>query len=182
MKWGLFLAIQITPDCSITTVRGAAMAKKKSQDILELILADHREVENLFSKLEKAKNPEQLYSLFNQLYKAVNLHARAEELVFYPSLREFEDTDDIIEEAEAEHEEAAAMLEEMKALNPDSEEFPERIAELKEALMHHLHEEESEVFEIIRESMDEQELSELGQEFQQAKTKLEAEINEAASR
>ncbi len=158
------------------------MAKKKSQDILELILADHREVENLFSKIEKAKNPEQFYSFFTQIYKELNLHSRAEELVFYPALREFEDTDDIIEEAEAEHEEAAAMLEEMKALSPDSEEFPDRIAELKEAVMHHLQEEESEVFEIIRDYMDEEELSALGQEFQQAKTKLEAEINEAAPR
>lgn len=158
------------------------MAKKKSQDILELILADHRQVEKLFSQVEKAKNPEQFYSLFTQLYKELNLHARAEELVFYPALREFEDTDDIIEEAEAEHEEAAAMLEEMKALGPDSEEFPDRIAELKEAVMHHLQEEESEVFEIIRDYMDEEELSALGQEFQQAKTKLEAEINEAAPR
>lgn len=158
------------------------MAKKKSQDILELILADHRQFEKLFSQVEKAKKSEQLDSLFNQIYKELNLHSRAEELVFYPALREFEDTDDIIEEAEAEHEEAAAMLEELKALGPDAEEFPDRIAELKEAVMHHLQEEESEVFEIIRDYMDEEELSALGQEFQQAKTKLEAEINEAASR
>lgn len=158
------------------------MAKKKSQDILELILADHRQFEKLFSQVEKAKKSEQVDSLFNQIYKELNLHSRAEELVFYPALREFEDTDDIIEEAEAEHEEAAAMLEELKALGPDSEEFPDRIAELKEAVMHHLQEEESEVFEIIRDYMDEEELSALGQEFQQAKTKLEAEINEAASR
>ncbi|HEY9748323.1 MAG TPA: hemerythrin domain-containing protein [Allocoleopsis sp.] len=158
------------------------MAKSKNSDLLALITTDHREVEQLFAKLEKTSSTEQLYESFNQLYKEINLHARAEELVFYPALREYEDTDEMIEEAEAEHEESAALLEEIKALSPESDEFQDKISELKAAFMHHVQEEESEVFETVRDCMDEQQLKQLGQEFQQAKTKLEADIVEAVSR
>ncbi|MBD1860313.1 MULTISPECIES: hemerythrin domain-containing protein [Trichocoleus] len=157
------------------------MAKDKNQNILDLIATDHRKVEQIFSQIESASNLEQLYRYFNQLYKEVNLHARAEELVFYPGLREYEDTDAMIAEAESEHEEAAALLEEIKALSPDSAEFKEKIAELKKAILHHVQEEESEVFETARDGMDEQQLKQLGQEFQEAKTKLEDEVVEAAS-
>ena len=157
------------------------MAKGKNQDILELITTDHREVEQLFAQIEGASKLEQLYECFNQLYKELNLHSRAEELVFYPALREYEDTDEMIEEAESEHEEAAALLEELKALSPDSPEFQDKVAELKEAVLHHVQEEESEVFETARDCLEPQQLTQLGQEFRQAKTKLEAEIVEAAS-
>ena len=157
------------------------MAKGKNQDILELLTTDHREVEQILSRIQSASNSEQLYEFFNQLYKELNLHARAEELVFYPALREYEDTDEMIEEAEAEHEESAALLEEIKALSPDSAEFQAKISELKEAFLHHVQEEESEVFETVRDCMDEPQLKQLAQEFQQAKTKIEADIVEAAS-
>lgn len=158
------------------------MAKGKKQDILALISADHRKVEGIFSQIESAKKPDDVYKLFNEIYQELNLHARAEELVFYPSLREFEDTDDLIEEAESEHEEVEVMLEEIKALSPNAEDFMDRIAELKEAVQHHVQEEENEVFEVIRESFDNQELQALGLEFQEAKTKLAAEIAESAAR
>lgn len=158
------------------------MAKGKNQDILALISADHRKVEEIFGKIESAKKPEAVYKLFNEIYQELNLHSRAEELVFYPSLREFEDTDDLIEEAESEHEEVEVMLEEIKALSPDDADFMDRIAELKEAVQHHVQEEENEVFEVIREALDSQELQALGVEFQEAKTKLAAEIAESAAR
>jgi len=157
------------------------MAKGKNQDILELIAADHREVERIFAQLESATNLEKLYQSFNELYKELNLHARAEELVFYPGLREYEDTNEMIEEAESEHEEAAALLEEIKSLSPDLPEFKTKVAELKRAVLHHVQEEEAEVFETARDCLDDQQLKQLGQEFQQAKTKLEDEIVEAAS-
>ena len=79
------------------------------------------------------------------------------------------------------YEEAAALLEEIKALSPDSPEFQDKVAELKKAVLHHVQEEESEVFETARDCLEPQQLTQLGQEFQQAKTKLEDEVIEAAS-
>ncbi|MDZ8185954.1 MAG: hemerythrin domain-containing protein [Nostoc sp. ChiSLP02] len=157
------------------------MAKSKATDILSLIEAEHRQVEQLFAQAQKAKGSK-LQETFNQLYKALNLHARTEELVFYPALREYEETEEYIEEAEEEHEDVSLLLEEIKALQPSDPEFKEKISELKEAVEHHVEEEESEIFNAVRESIDEQYLVELGQEFQKAKAQLEPEIEAALTR
>lgn len=155
-----------------------AKSQSKSQaatDILSLIEADHRQVEELFAQAEKAKG-KKLQDCFKQIYKAMNLHAQAEEVVFYPAMREYEETAQYIEEAEEEHTSVKVMLEQMKAMEPGDEDFADMMMDLKDAIMHHVEEEESEIFDTIRECMDEEVLQSLGQEFQQTKTSLEADV------
>ncbi|MBE8991098.1 hemerythrin domain-containing protein [Nostoc sp. LEGE 12450] len=152
--------------------------KDKSTDILALIEAEHRQVEKLFAEVEKAKG-EKLVEQFNQIYVALILHARTEELVFYPALREYEETEQYVEEAEEEHEEVSVILEEIKALKPTDPEFKEKMSELKETFEHHTEEEESEIFNAVRECMSDKELTELGQEFQETKAKLVSNVEAA---
>lgn len=148
-------------------------------NILELIEQDHRKVESLLEEIKKTKDAKKKMKLFNDIYKEVNLHAKAEELVFYPAMREYDDTAEYIEEAEEEHEDAEALLEEMKEFNPKDAEFKEKLEELTEAIQHHVEEEESEIFKAVRKCIDEQQLNTLGEEFQAAKGKLQAEVQEA---
>jgi hemerythrin superfamily protein len=148
----------------------------KAKDVLALIEADHRKVEELFEQLEKAKSAKKTYEFLTQIYKEVNLHARAEELVFYPAMREYDETTEFIEEAESEHEEAEILLEQIKGMSPSDEQFQDKIEQLKEAIQHHVEEEESEIFKAVRECMDADQLKSLGQEFQEAKSKLEQEV------
>lgn len=145
-------------------------------DIFELLKADHRKVEALFSEIEKTDNAEKLYKSFNQLYKELNVHSQAEELTFYPALRECEGTEDMLEEAEAEHVEAEELLEEIKKLSPTSSEFKNKMIELKEAVQHHVQEEESEIFSKVRQCLKPQALKQIEREFKQTKSKLEEEI------
>lgn len=154
------------------------MAKSQTKNILSLIEAEHRQVEKLFAEAEKADSNE-LYECFNEIYKALTLHARSEELVFYPAMREYEETEKYIEEAEAEHEEAKILLEEIKSLKPTDSEFKTKIKSLKKAVQHHVEEEEKEIFKAISECMTDKQLSDLGQEFQKTKTKLEEEVKTA---
>lgn len=151
------------------------MAKTKSTDILTLLETEHRQVEQLFQELEKAKGNKRS-ECFQQIYKALNLHARTEELVFYSALREYEETEEYIEDAEAEHEEVAVILEEIKALKPTDSEFLEKIRELKQAVEDHVEEEENEIFNAVRECMSNKQLTELAEEFQNAKAKLEPDV------
>ncbi|MGV0107071.1 Hemerythrin HHE cation binding domain protein [Nostoc sp. DSM 114160] len=155
-----------------------AKTKAKSTDILSLIEAEHRQIEKLFAEAEKAKGAK-LVEQFNQIYIEAILHARTEELVFYPALREYEETEEYVEEAEEEHEEISVILEEIKALKPNNPEFKEKMSELKETLEHHVKEEESEIFNAVRECMSEQELTELGQEFEETKAKLVSNVEAA---
>ncbi|MDZ8096164.1 MAG: hemerythrin domain-containing protein [Nostoc sp. DedQUE05] len=155
-----------------------AKTKAKSTDILSLIEAEHRQVEKLFAEAEKAKGAK-LVEQFNQIYIELILHARTEELVFYPALREYEETEKYVEEAEEEHEEISVILEEIKSLKPNNPEFREKISELKETLEHHVKEEENEIFHAVRECMSDRELTELGQEFQEIKAKLTSNVEAA---
>lgn len=157
------------------------MAKNKATDIISLIEAEHRQVEKLFSEIEKAKK-NKILECFQEIYKALNLHARTEELAFYPALREYEETEQYVEDAEEEHDEVSVMLEEIKAIKPNEPEFLEKISELQEAVQHHVEEEESEIFNAVRECMSDKQLTELGKEFQEAKAKLKPDVEAALAK
>ena len=151
-------------------------------NILELIQSDHRKVENLFSEIENANDDDRVYGYFNQLYKELTLHSHSEEMTLYPAMREYEETEDMIEEAEEEHVEAEELLEEIKSLSPGSTEFKAKIRELKEAVMHHVEEEETEIFPAVSECMSDEEMQELAEEFQEVKSKLQSDVTDAVSR
>lgn len=148
----------------------------KTKDILALIEADHRKVEELFAEFEGTKDAKKSQQIFNQIYKELTLHAKAEELVFYPAMQEYDEAQEYIEEAEEEHDSAKVLLEQMKALKPKDAEFQTKMQQLKESVTHHVGEEESEIFDVVRECMDDEELKALAQEFKAAKTRLESDI------
>lgn len=148
----------------------------KTKDVLALIEADHRKVEELFAELESAKDAKKGQQIFKEIYKELTLHAKAEELVFYPAMQEYDEAQEYIEEAEEEHNSVKILLEQMKGLKSNDAEFQTKMKHLKESVTHHVEEEESEIFEVVRECMDEEELQELAQEFKAAKTRLESDI------
>lgn len=151
------------------------MANTNAKDILSLIEADHKKVEQLFKETETASGAK-AHECFNQIYKELTLHAGAEELVFYPAMREHEKTRQYTEAAEQEHNSAKILLEQMKSLNPNDKEFKTKMMHLKETMLHHIKEEESEIFDAVRGSIKQENLQQLGQEFQSVKTKMEPDV------
>lgn len=156
------------------------MAKKQAQDILSLLEADHEKAEQLFEDMEGASGSK-AHNCFNQIYKELTLHAKAEELVFYPAMQEYEETKQYVEEAEAEHNSVKILLEQMKELNPGNDEFKTKLMYLQETMLHHIEEEESDLFDAVQSCMDEEMLQKLGQEFQSTKATLESEVEMALS-
>lgn len=151
------------------------MTATQANNILSLIEIDHRKVEQLFKEIESAKGAKAI-ECFNQIYTELTLHAKAEELVFYPAMQSYEAAKQQIEEAEAEHNSAKILLEQMKLFNPANSEFQTKLMHLKQTTLHHVKEEEQEIFELVRESIEESELHQLGQEFQAAKSRLKADV------
>ena len=49
--------------------------------------ADHRKVEELFEKFEKAKDDDQKRKLAEQVCTELKIHTMIEEEIFYPALR-----------------------------------------------------------------------------------------------
>jgi hemerythrin superfamily protein len=163
---------------SVSKVKDGYTRSKDKMDILDLIKKDHRKIETLFSAIETTDDTQKLYECFNQLYEEINLHAEVEEQTFYPAILEYcENTEEVIDEAQNDHDEAKQLLEEIESLSPTSAEFKQKIRELKQVIQHHVQSEENQVFSSARQCITEEERSQLGSDFEAVKSQLQSDMS-----
>src|SRR5438552_9055732 len=122
--------------------RRVQAGKETAMDIFSLIKTDHQEVAGLFKKLHDAQGSRATCEqLFAQLKEAIELHAHAEEQVFYPALQEDDVTEEIVEEALEDHQLVAELLEELATTPKDHEAWNEKLQILEENVQEHVDEE-----------------------------------------
>ena len=134
-------------------------------NITELLKADHREVDSLIAQLEGGADHE----TFGKLKNAIQMHAKIEEGILYPALEDFDETEDLIEEAYQEHDEVDDLLMEMGDTEPQSDEFQGLLAQLKDSIQHHVEEEENELFPNAESLLGTETLEEMGNRAEQVK-------------
>jgi len=117
-------------------------------DVTKLLEADHRHVEDLFQRIEKAYGDARS-PMIDDLARSLRAHMELEEAVVYPSLMPITG-DESVEEARTEHELARQALEEVLHLAPDEPGFGAALDAAKAGVDHHVHEEEQEVFPALR--------------------------------
>ena len=145
---------------------------KKDMNIQDAIRLDHAKVNTLFTELVASNDPQKIQEYFGQFYKDLSVHAEAEEQVVYPRVRPFygqHDTQELYDEQA----EVKRMLDEIKAINPSSSQFKEKIKELMEAVGDHIRQEESTMFAAIRNNLSTEQSEQLATEFKAAKVKLQ---------
>ena len=139
-------------------------------DIYSLIKKDHQEVANLFRRLKAAEGfSETSEQLFAQLREELELHAHAEERVWYPALREAEGTQELVEEALDAHELVQELLDELAASRMDDEAWNEKLEVLDEHVEDHIEAEEGDIFDVARQLFSVEQAAELAQRWQMAK-------------
>ena len=138
---------------------------------IELLKQDHQEAAGMMDELETADKGSMNITrdTFRQLKEALTLHTQIEEQVFYPALEQHEETQDMVSEAHSEHNEVKEMLAEMTALNPGSDEFMDKLTELRDSIEHHVEEEENEMFPKAERVLGESRLREMGRQMEQMK-------------
>jgi hemerythrin-like domain-containing protein len=137
---------------------------------IEILMQDHKEAADLMDQLETAdKGDRSAKNIFLQLKEALTLHTQIEERIFYPELKNHEETRDMIPEAFEEHQEVKDMLEEMTRLNAGDDEFMDKFTELRDSVEHHVEEEESEMFPKAEQALGQSRLQEIGRQIQQMK-------------
>ena len=143
-----------------------------SRDVVELILADHREFERLFRALRN--RDEQRQARLRELADLLVAHAEAEEREVYPQLKRAapEEREEIAHghEEHLDGHEALAALQEVS--DADQDVFEERLEELVETVMHHVDEEERDVLNAAREHVEESTRQRLGDAFLQTRNDL----------
>jgi iron-sulfur cluster repair protein YtfE (RIC family) len=117
-------------------------------DVTRMLEADHRQVEDLFARIEKAQGAER-QPLIDQLAKALLAHMELEESVVYPAMKPVTG-DEAFEEANTEHELGRSTLQEMVRLAPDEPGFGAALDATRAGISHHVDEEEHEVFPTLR--------------------------------
>ncbi|HET9236672.1 MAG TPA: hemerythrin domain-containing protein [Oligoflexus sp.] len=129
---------------------------------LELLIAQHREVDALFAAYEEAgekafRTKEKIYE---KIAEKLRLHAELEEKHFYPSAERLDAA--LVREAEEEHQVLKEMLAKIDELAAEDSTFDAKVTVLKELIEHHVREEERELFPECKSKMPEEKLKEIG--------------------
>ena len=146
-------------------------------DVLSLLAADHRDVTKMFEQFEKMKkdgDDESKQTLIERACSALTLHTRLEEEIFYPAAREMLQETDLLDEAEVEHATAKQLITELNAMQPGDELYEAKFTVLSEYVMHHIQEEEKQIFPKIKKAGID--LDGLADELRHRKTELREEL------
>ncbi|HEX5477182.1 MAG TPA: hemerythrin domain-containing protein [Burkholderiales bacterium] len=117
---------------------------------LELLRRDHEEVQQMFHRYTSASGTEQ-ERLCSEMVEALKLHARIEEEVFYPYVRAASGRQDLVEEANVEHEASKTLIADLES-GRNGLHRQAVVKVLSEYLGHHIREEEERIFPLIESS------------------------------
>jgi hemerythrin superfamily protein len=162
-----------------TTAAKAAAATQAAKDAAALLKADHRKVEGLFAQYENASESDEKEKLAHQICKELIVHTKLEEEIFYPACREKDVEDDMLDEAQVEHDGAKALIAELINGSPDDEFYDAKVTVLSEYIKHHVGEEEKPRTGIFAKAQKAGvDMSGLGQKLQSRKQELVSELDE----
>lgn len=134
--------------------------------IFEALREDHevqrKLLENLLDTSGESRERKQFLNL---LKEAMESHAAAEERYFYKPLMDHDVTMDHSRHSVAEHHELEELLEELSAADMNSAAWMSKAKSLSERLLHHLEEEEKEVFPLAGRTLPEKTKSQLGTSY-----------------
>ena len=124
-----------------------------STDAITLLKNDHRTVEKLFDQFEKTDSKREKAGIVAKAIMELKVHATIEEEIFYPVVRKAlnkklgkEEATDMMDEADEEHHVAKVLIAELGAMKASDDHWGGKFTVLSEAILHHVKEEEGEMF------------------------------------
>jgi hemerythrin superfamily protein len=141
----------------------------ESANIVDDIIADHREVESIFAVLEGAE-PRSQPELVEHVIAELVRHSVAEEQYLYPAAREaLEDGDKLADHELEEHAEAEEVMKQIEKAGADDPRYDELVRELIKDIRHHIGDEENDLLPKLRQACSAEQLGELGEKFRRTK-------------
>lgn len=144
-------------------------------EMLNLLRDDHRHVQSIIEELEKttARATSKRKELLQTLKQELQIHEKVEEKLFYPVMKKDKEANPLIIEAYEEHHLVDELLAKLEDTEFTDESWKAKLTVLKENLLHHIKEEEQEIFPIAREHLGKKRLQEMGEEMRLMKEKEE---------
>lgn len=163
---------------ALTGVAGSVVTQtsgKSDMNIQDIIRMDHQKVMVLFTELENTQDPNKRQEYFGQIYKDLRAHALAEDEIAYPAVKgKYPESD--LQELYNEQDSWLPQLDEMKQMNPMSEQFMSAIRRLRDEIMDHVRQEESTFFAALRNNYSSDQLENLGSQFKAKKSQIQDEM------
>lgn len=141
-------------------------------DAITLLKNDHKAVEALFKRFEKAGDNAfvEKRAAVDKIIEELSIHAAVEEQLFYPVTRAtVPETEDIALESLEEHHIVKWVLSELDSMSPEDERFDPKVTVLIENVRHHVEEEEADYFPKVRDELGRKALGDLGDAMAAAK-------------
>jgi hemerythrin superfamily protein len=136
---------------SSTRVTRATTAARNP--ITDLLTDDHRRIKRAyreFLRLDAERNGDLCESIVRRTLALLRVHAALEEEMLYPLMRPIVGEAEAVDEAEVEHEIIHYLAEQLESSSAIDEKFSARFAVMCEYVLHHVKEEEGELFPQLR--------------------------------
>jgi hemerythrin superfamily protein len=163
-------------------------------DACELLDADHIAVKHLFveyarlafagagsgttvnnAKAPSASKADARPALARKICNELTVHAQIEEEIFYPALREVLDSPELLDEAQAEHQQAKELIAQIEGMKQGGPAMDEMVSQLARAVEHHVKEERDHLFPKAR-AAETLALDELGARLKERQQQLKAQV------
>jgi hemerythrin-like domain-containing protein len=159
--------------------QGAAQGKSAKTDAISILKQDHAEVKAIFeefrqmveSKDGQKQDQRKKYELVCKACDMLIIHTLIEEQILYPAVRRAMDEEQLMDEAEVEHNGAKDLIAQLRHMSPGERLYDATFIVLGEQVKHHIREEEQKMFPKAKKSGVD--LERLGQEIAAFKQELE---------
>jgi hemerythrin superfamily protein len=159
-----------------------AKSRSKNATAIDLLKEDHEKVKKAFKEFEKMdrSDTETCRQVIRTVCEDLRVHTTLEEELFYPAVREAIEDEDIMNEAAVEHETAKMLIDQLENMDADDPNYYATFTVLGEYVMHHVKEEEGEMFPQAKkaEGLD---LAALGEQMRARKGELIGQAEKAAA-
>jgi hemerythrin superfamily protein len=137
---------------------------ENASDAVQLLIGQHRALENLLQKVRDESDPDRRRELFAKAGDQLTVHIKSEEDIFYPAVHAARTEDDLLESLE-EHLSLKRLLADLVALEPEDKLFEPKFKVLKEQTEHHHKEEEEHLFPVVNKLVGAEQRQALGRDM-----------------
>jgi beta-lactamase class A len=126
----------------------ARMTPGDDNDVLKVLQRDHVAVVELLDSYGNLSDAADREMLVARILMELTIHARIEEELFYPALREAGGDAEVLNEADVEHAVARALMKDLQDARADASHYDAKVAVLAATVKRHINEEEAQMFEM----------------------------------
>jgi hemerythrin superfamily protein len=146
------------------------MSTAPDVNAIDLVLDDHRNIEELFSSYESARSADDRLRLAHEIIRTLSVHAAIEEQFLYPLIRSaVEEGADLADDCIEDHQEVKELLSIVDKLRPSDDAFDEKVRAVIDDVREHVAEEENDVLPKLRAAVSEDRLRQTGRAMQAGK-------------